>query len=304
MKQFSALFLVATTLTLSACGQAGQQWLDPDKTFALFDQPVVKGVNATQEEMASKAFANGDFLKAAQLYQQMLGSEKTTPEQQLRYKLAMADATRRAGKQEEALRMYEELVRDFPQHVEVQEGLGLTRMATGKVAEAGTAFAVVMEKDPKRWRTLNGLGILFVAKNMVPEAMAYYNEALLYSPENAAILNNMALSQAVDRNFPRASQAFERAILASKQPAQRKQIEMNYAMVLGISGNFEDARTLASKYLEGATLDNNLGLYAHLAKDEALAKAYLNMALSQSTSHYPRAWENLDLVNDAGKSGL
>ena len=87
----------------------------------------------------------------------------------------------------------------------------------------------------------------------------------------------------------------------SKAPYQRKQIDLNLAMVHGVSGDFDTARDVAGKYLEGPALDNNLGLYAHLAKDDSLAKSYLNMALTQSPTYYERAWENLDVVNDTNQ---
>lgn len=304
MKKISAVLLMTTTLALSACGQAGQQWWDPDKSFALFDQPEVKGVNATQEEMAKEAMIAGDYNRAQQFYQQLVSSQKGTPEEVLRYKMGMAEATRRLGDNANALAMFEELHRQFPANVEVAEGRGLSMMGMGKTVEAGRAFSEVMEKDPKRWRTLNALGILFVSKNMIPEAIAYYTEALSFSPDNAAVLNNVGLSYGVDRQFARGIEVLQQAARVSKTPLQRKHIEMNLAMIYGVSGDMEQAREVASKYIEGPALDNNLGLYAHLSRDDNLAKTYLNMALSQSPTYYDRAWENLNLVNDAARSDL
>lgn len=303
MRQITRALLFSSALTLAGCGQAGQQWMDPDKTFALFDQPKVKSVNDTQEEMAKEAAANGDYARAGQFYQQLVSSQKGTPEQVLRYKLGWADAMRRTGNTDTALAMFEELHQQNPANVDIAEGRGLTLVAAGKATDAGRALSEVLEKDPKRWRTLNALGILFVTKNMIPEAMAYYAEALANSPDNAAILNNVGLSQAADRNFPRAIEALQQASRVSKSPAQRKQIELNLAMVHGVSGDLDTAREVAGKYLEGPALDNNLGLYAHLAKDDALARSYLNMALSQSPTFYERAWDNLDVINDNAHGG-
>ena len=295
--------MLATSLSLGACGTiAGQQWLEPDTTFAKLPQPEVKGVNETQEAMAKEAAANGDFNRAGQFYAQLVGSQKGTPEQVLRYKIGLADANRRLGNNEAALAQFEELHQQNPTNLDIAEGRGLSLMASGKISDAGRAFSEVLEKDPKRWRTLNAVGILFVTKNMVPEAIAYYTEALASSPDNSAVLNNVGLSYAIDRQFDRGIQALDQASRLAKSPAQRKQIDLNLAMVTGVSGDIETAREIAGKYLEGPALDNNLGLYAHLAKDDALAKSYLNMALSQSPVYYERAWENLDTINDAGRT--
>lgn len=263
----------------------------------MFDQPQIDSVSDTTEKMAKEAMEAGDYRRAGQFYTQLVDGKKGTADDQFRYKLGVAECARRLGANEEALSMFDALVKERPGDVNAMEGRGLTLMATGRVADAGRQLADVIAKDPKRWRSLNALGILFVTKNMVPEAMAYYTEALKNSPDNPAILNNVGLSQAVDKNYPRALDAFDQALRVSKTDAQRKQISLNMAMVYGISGDLESARKIAEKYLEGPALDNNMGLYAHLAKDDGLARTYLDMALSNAPTYYQRAWENLDVVD-------
>ena len=293
------LILISALLTLSACksDSIARQWLSPDDTFSKFDQPEVEGVNATLEKQAQRALEEGDPGRASQFYEQLLGSKKGSAEEKQRYRVGLAEALRRRGENDKALAAYEEILKKNPGDLDAQEGRALTLMAMGKSTDAGRIFSDIMEKDPKRWRTLNALGILFVTKNMVPEAMAYYTEALKYSPDNPAILNNVGLSQAVDKNYPRAIEALEQASRLAGSGARRKQVDLNLALVYGASGDLDTAKEIASKYLQGPALNNNLGLYAHLAKDDQLAKTYLNMALSGSNRFYERAWENLEVLN-------
>ena len=298
MKKSSLLLTVSMALTLTACGEAGKQWWDPDTTFASVGQPDVKGMNDTQEDMAKEAVNNGDFARAAKFYEMLVSSGKGTAEQRHRYKLGLASATRRIGDNERALGMFEALLQDSAADLDAAEGRALTLMATGKTVEASRAFSDIVEKDPKRWRTLNALGILFVTKGMVPEASSYYTEALKYSPDNPAILNNMGLSQAIDKNYKRSIDILDQASRVSKNASQRKQIDLNEALVYAVANDLDKAHDIAAKYYDGAALDNNMGLYAHLSKDDALAKTYLNMALSQSPTFYERAWSNLDALND------
>ncbi len=302
MKKYSALLLLSTSLALAGCGTAAKQWLNPDKTFESLGQPEVKGVNDTQEQNAKEALAAGDFTRAAKLYEILVSSDKGTKEQVLRYKLGLASTMRRLGNYERALSMFDQLVAENAGNLDAAEGRALTLMAMGKTLDASRGFSDIVEKDAKRWQTLNALGILFVTKNMIPEAMSYYTEALKYSPDNPAVLNNVGLSQAVDKNYRRGIDALEQAARLSKLPAQRKQIELNEALVFAVSGDLDKAREIASRHYDGAALDNNMGLYAHLAKDNALAKTYLNMALGQSPTFYERAWSNLDVVSDGSKS--
>jgi Flp pilus assembly protein TadD len=299
MKTLRPLFLLTTCLVFTGCSDTVKNFIDPDKTFASMAQPDVKGMNDTQEQMAKEALASGNLARASQFYELLVMSGKGTKEQQLRYKLGFADVTRRLGDNEHALAMFNQLLRDDPNNLDAAEGKGLTLMAMGKSVEASRVFSDIVDKDATRWRTLNALGILFVTKDMIPEAMAYYNEALKHSPDNPAVLNNMGLSQAVDHKYDRALDALDQASRFSKSPGQSKQIDLNIALVYGVSGDLDHARQIASKYFEGPALDNNMGLYAYLSKNDGLAKTYLNMALSQDPMFYQRAWNNLDLVKDA-----
>lgn len=306
MQKISRFLLISTTLFgLGACANMDSQtasWLgtgSKSKTEALeamTSDSTVEGVNATLEKQAIVALERGDISRAQQFYQQLLTSEKGSAADNIRYKIAYAETMRRVNNTEDALSAYDEILEEVPDNLDAQEGRGLTLMAMGKATDAGRAFSDIMEKDGKRWRTLNALGILFVTKNMIPEAMAYYTEALKFSPDNPAVLNNVGLSQAVDKNYPRAIQALEQASRIAKSGERRRQVDLNLAMVYGASGDIDTAKEIATKYLQGPALDNNVGLYAHLAKDDALAKTYLNMALSGSPTFYERAWDNLDLV--------
>lgn len=303
MKSIPHLLLMTTVLSLTACNSiAMKQWLEPSKAAAELGQPEIKGINDTQEQAAKDAMEAGDFSRAGSTYEMLVASGKGNKEQQLRYKVGFAEALRRSGQLERALAQYEVLIAENQTNLDVAEGRALTLMALGKSVDASRAFADIVEKDGKRWRTLNALGILFVSKQMISEAMSYYTEALKFSPDNPAVLNNVGLSQAIDKNFHRALSALDQGIRFAKSPTQRKQIELNMAMVYGVSGDFENAREIASRYYEGPALENNMGLYAYLAKNDGLAKTYLNMALGQSPMHYERAWNNLDLIDGAGNS--
>jgi hypothetical protein len=79
----------------------------------------------------------------------------------------------------------------------------------------------------------------------------------------------------------------------------RKRIDLNLSLVYAVAGKQDEARAVAERYFSGPTLSNNLGLYAHLANDDEMAKAYLNMALTDSKTFYERAWDNLQTINSS-----
>lgn len=293
--------ILASAILLSACNATTRQWLDPDKEFKEFEQPDVPTMQSTMEEAAIKATRDDEFAKALQIYGQLLDRKNLAKEDAEKYKIAVGDINRRQGKYDTAIELYDHVLETNSGNLDALEGKGLALMSQGQIAEAGQVFKTVLAQDAKRWRTLNALGILFTTKNMVPEAMAYYAEAMNASKDNPAILNNVGLTQAINHNFPRAIQAMQQAVRVAPNDTRRKQIELNLALIYGISGDMDKARSIAEKHLKGPALDNNLGLYAHLANNQELAKAYLNQALSDSTTYYERAWKNLDIIQ--GKTG-
>jgi Flp pilus assembly protein TadD len=263
------------------------------------DGPQVEGVEATLLSNAVDATKRGEHQKAAQLYRQLLATNnESTP-----YALGLADSLRRNGDLESAEIVYQEIVEKEPDLLEAKEGYGLLRLAKGEFDKAGTLLSEVHKKDAKRWQTLNGLAILLVERGSPVDAIAYFKEALKQSKHNPSVLNNIGLAYAIDDQPENALSALGEAIEGSPiKSAQRKNIELNLALVMGIYGDMDAAEKILKSHLPEAAVANNLGLYAYLANNEELAKSYLNTALSRSPYHYKRAWENLDAITK-GKGG-
>lgn len=291
------LTILPLIFALTACNNTTRQWIDPDKEFKEFEQPDVPTIQSTQEAAASKALEDGNLERAAQYYQQLRSQEKVSEVDKIRYEVAIADITRRLDNTSEALELYDDILSRAPDNLEALEGKGLALMALGRIPEAGDSFKEVLEKNPKSWRTLNALGILFASKALLTESFTYYTAALKVSPDNPAILNNIGLTYAIAHDFNNAIATLRHAVRKTTHATRRKQVELNLALVHGIGGNYDAAKQIAEKYLTGPALDNNLGLYAHLANDKELAKTYLNRALTSSPVYYERAWNNLDIIN-------
>lgn len=294
------LLRLSVILVLSGCSlmASDRRIINPDEEFAKLDSPNVPGVDQTLLKSAKESEESGDYLRAGVLYQQLYAK---TPAN-IDYQYGLAENLRRTGQFDKAIKLYEILSdgENKAREIESLEGKGLSLMGKGEFAEAGKVFARVMEKDATRWRTLNALGILFALKQLHDEAFAYYEEALRFSPNNLAVINNIGLTRAMNKEYDMAIQALEKGSrLASGKGAKQRHIDLNLALIYGISGDMDRAESVAGRYLEGPALQNNLGLYAHLAKNEQLAKSYLNMALSNNPYFYKRAWENLDMINQA-----
>lgn len=291
--RFIALLLL---LPLAACDN-NMNPIDSKAFLASLEGPKVPSMKDTFIENAKNAENQGDYAQAAQFYQQAL--EKMPEDKDIM--LSLAEAFRRSGSNDQAIMTYDAVLQKDDKNLAAKEGKSLSLMAKGDFETPANILSEVVKSDPTRWKTLNALGILFSTRSMQSEAQAYYLEALKYSPSNPAILNNLGLSQGLDRKFPEAIASLSQAAgFATMGSDDRKRIELNLSLVYAIAGKTDDARAIAERYFSGPTLNNNLGLYAHLANDDQLAKAYLNMALTESKTFYEKAWDNLQILN--GKS--
>ncbi len=283
-------------LALVACN-GGPMPVDSRKLLDGLDGPKVQTVAESLTESAKKAEAEGNYKMATQYYTQIMDKKPDDVDTAF----SLGEAYRRSGDPDKAILIYDRLIAKDPKNIAAKESKGLALIAKGDFEGPTPLFEAVMKEDPKRWKTLNALGIMFSTRNLQPEAQQYFNEALKYHPDSASIYNNLGLSQALDRKFDAAiSSLLKGSALANSATSERKRIDLNLALVYASAGKLDDAKALAEMYLDGAALNNNLGLYAHLAKDDQMARAYLNMALTESKVYYAKAWDNLQDITANG----
>ena len=290
---FSRFLCFAIVASLTAC-TGGLGPIDGRKVLEGTDGPAISGIAATQMTAAETAEKNGDFRQAESIYRQLADQ---SPENNA-FKTALGDILRRQGRFDEALAVYEAVLAKQPGDLSAKEGKGLALMSKGDFENTPALFAEIMQADATRWKTLNALGILFSTRHMYSEALQYFAEARRFNANNAAVLNNTGLVQALDKQLPNAIQSLKEAATLATLEREKKRIDLNLALVYGVSGQMNEAKALAERHLSGAELANNLGIYAHLAKDDALAQQYLNEALAESKSYYGKAWENREALKD------
>ena len=290
----------ALLITLSACDQHGGALpLNGQSFLSSLDGPKIPTMQDSQLEAAKTAERNDDFAQASQIYQQILEKDPDTND----VVQLLADSLRRNGEYEKAISVYDGILAKDAGNLAAKEGKALAIMSKGDFETPTVLFEEVLKADGKRWKSLNGMGILFVTRGLYPDSMKYFEEALKQSPTNTSVMNNFGLSQALNKQYDAAIDTLSKASTHSTaNSVGRKRIDLNLALVYASAGKLDEARRIASQYLSGPTLNNNLGLYAHLAKDDAMAKSYLNMALTESKTYYGKAWDNLEVLNSKENS--
>ena len=293
MQKRSFLFAL---LFLAACN-GGVGPVDSKKLLEGLDGPKIKGVSDTLQDAATATENQGNFAQASVYYQQMLEQKPDDVD----IKMALADSFRRGNVPDKAIYVYDDILAKDPQNIAATEGKALALITKGDFESPTPLLESVLKQDPKRWKTLNALGILFATRNLQTEAQQYFTSALQSHENSPALNNNLGLSQALERKYAAAIATLQKAsALSNSTTMERKRIDLNLALVYASAGKMDEAREIASHYLTGAALNNNLGLYAHLGQDDQLARAYLNMALTESKTYYPKAWDNLQGISPDG----
>jgi Flp pilus assembly protein TadD len=293
MNKYVSLFVL---VILTACN-GGVNPIDSQGFLSKLDGPKVPSFQDSLMESAAAAEKNNNFKLSAQLYQQILEKNPENAE----IKLAFADSLRRSGATDQSIAVYDNILTADSKAISAKEGKALALITKGDFVTPVAMLDEVLAVDKTRWKTLNALGILFTTRNLYDESQQYFTEALKYSPDSPIVLNNKGLSQGLSQRYGTAINTLTRASsLSAPGSKERKRIDLNTALVFAITGRQEEAKALASTYLSGAELNNNLGLYANLANDDQMAKAYLNMALTDSKVFYEKAWDNLQSIS--GKS--
>lgn len=290
-KIFSSVILIL----LSACEQnGGVMPFKGQDLLSSLDGPKIPTMEDNQREAAKNAEKNDDFAGASQIYQQILEKDPETND----VVQLLADSLRRNGEYDEAISVYDGLLTKDVNNISAKEGKALAFLAKGDFETPTSLFEEVLKVDAKRWKSLNGMGILFVTRGLYPDSKKYFEEAMRQSPANTSVMNNLGLSQALNKQYEPAIDSLLKASAQSTiSSLGRKRIDLNLALVYASAGKLDEARKIAEIYLNGPSLNNNLGLYAHLAKDDGLAKSYLNMALTESKTYYGKAWDNLEVLN-------
>ncbi len=286
--------LYLPVLFLLAGCEGGVNPIDAKKVLSSMEGPKVATVSETLAANAAAASEQGDFVLAAQLYEQALEKQPDNKS----WIVSLAEAYRRSGESAKAISVFDAALALDANDFAAKEGKALALMENGDFETPVMLLDEVIKADPARWRALNAMGILFSIRDMQAEAQSYFEAALKQNPSSPTIHNNMGLSLALAKQYDEAiANLIKASHLAGAGKFDRKRIELNLSLVYASSGKMQEAREIAERYFSGAALKNNLGLYAHLADDDQLAKAYLNMALTESKVFYDRAWDNLQLID-------
>jgi Flp pilus assembly protein TadD len=187
--------------------------------------------------------------------------------------LAFANALESIGQTDKQMDVYSHLVAVHPDNAKLAGIYGKKLLASGNSADAIPVLERAAAAPDADWRVHSALGTAYDQQSYFQKAREHYKIALAGDGGNLSVLNNLGMSFALEGNLKQAEITFRKA---DSMPRSRSEprIRQNLALVVGLQGRFDEARTIASNDLPQSQVDANM--------------AYLQKMLAQ-----PNTWQQI-----------
>jgi tetratricopeptide (TPR) repeat protein len=242
------------------------------------------------------------------------GTGRTADNGAVEAKFRDAMAHHRGGELDQAQGLYEDVLRDSPDHADALHMLGLVAHQQGRNEDAKRFIADAIKIDDKNAFFHNNLGEVKRILGETEDAARCYREAIALEPRYAQAHNNLGL---VLFQLDQAAAAVEEFNTALAIDPKAEGIHNNLGVVLEALGRLEDAIPCFRRSLElapeQAEVNNNLGaaLYAQGEFGEAeqylLAAARIDPTIANVSYNLSRLYRDqgkLEMAMDAARKAI
>lgn len=144
-----------------------------------------------------------------------------------------------AGRFQDAVVFYQQILQQAPHINEVRSNLGAALLGNGQSSEAEKELNSVLKSDPKSIDALLHMGQLFAGKGNESKALSYWNQAMKLAPQRADIPFSVALLFQEKNDLEKAIQWYQKAV---KTDPKLVQARINLALMQLHKGNSNEAR--------------------------------------------------------------
>jgi Flp pilus assembly protein TadD len=229
------VMVVVTGLLLAGCQNRATAELDADPLSTASLSPAKPSFKRT-EELGQKWKSDPTNVSVATAYATSLESlgQKPTQIEVLR---ATAEKTRGDAA--------------------AQGKLGRLLMAAGDPEGAEEILNRAVLLNPQDVQGLSALGAVLDQQTKHSEAREKYTAALAIAPNDMGVVNNLAMSYALQGKLPEAEATLRKAI-THPNGRNMPRIRQNLALVVGLSGRFDEAKRIASEDLPPDQVQANM----------------------------------------------
>lgn len=192
-----------------------------------------------------------------------LGEKFEADPENLKLGLAYAAQLKALGRPEQQFDVYKGLLSKHSTDGRLLNIYGKELLQAGHAADAAALLERAAKTKNADWRTYSALGSACDQLGRYDEARRNYAQALALSPGETTVINNVGMSYALQGDLPKAEETLREASKTAKG-SQDARLRQNLALVVGLQGRFEEARTIASADLPPEQVEANMAYLQHM----------------------------------------
>lgn len=274
----------AAALMLSACSGQSPQLLG-DASIA--PDPSAR---QTQQASADPKIAMTELQKATSYWGQQYAKQPNN----LEYAMSYAKNLKAMGEKRKALSVLQNASRVHSTNPELASEYGRLALEFDQISVAEKLLAIADQPTKPDWRVISARGTVHAKRGQYSEAIPYFQRALVLAPNRASVINNLAMAYAMKGD---AAQAESLLRQASTKPGESEKIRQNLALVLGLQGRYDEARSTA---IASAQSDTDVIRQVVRIEPKSSAPAFKPAFASATTQPAANSWGATVAVNAPG----
>lgn len=172
--------------------------------------------------------------------------------------LLLSRNLRYSGNAAKAADILSGLLQAHPDNPVIELEYAKALIASGKSSDALSVLGKLTNTDSGNWQAYSALGIAYDSLGKYKMAEESFSSAMIASPNNPVIMNNMAMSLAQAGRIGEAISTLEKAAILNRNSPH---IRQNLALLYGINGDQEKAKSLAAMDLDPKEVETNTSFF-------------------------------------------
>ncbi|WP_424982281.1 tetratricopeptide repeat protein [Maritalea sp. S77] len=166
-----------------------------------------------------------------------------------------AAALRAIGQTSQAVSVLEQARLRYKNDSDVALAYAKALAADGNFNRAMNVLDATIRPERPNWNALSVQGAIYDQMGQNERARSLYNQALVIAPNEPSLYANLGLSFAMSNKLDQAEAALRRAV---SMPKASRKVRLNLALVVGLQGRFDEARSIYARELPAEDVEANM----------------------------------------------
>ena len=244
---------ITSALLLSACAQTGDLLSKPNAMLADNSDQMDAGQNAPGQTE----------LQRATVY---WGQEYAKNPSELTPALNYARNLKALGHKQQALAVLQRASNVHTNDTDLAGEYGRLALDLDQIGVAEKLLEFADSPAKPDWKVISARGTVLAKQGKYKDAIPFYERALALEVNQPSVLSNLAMAHAMGGNPKKAEELLR---TAAQNGAASPKIRQNLALVLGLQGRYDEAKSYAATDMTAGDASSNTDLIRRMVKLDA-----------------------------------